>query len=545
MRRSIFAAAPGRFTIALCSRRVVELSADPLESATDVSCIAFSRGSPAPRVESRCQVEYIFVMDRAARISSIFTLSITLASGVSAVAPGYRPPTIETAARATVAVTAVPNAEVGPSTAPIWSGFFVNPDGVILTDATSITPCRDTGGGPQLSVILGDEPGEREIRPASVIVCNRKRSLALLRTDHQSTAWLAVGRPHDVRPNDMVWLVGARPAADLVDGQVDSAIQSGAITELSSDEQRKVISFVTDIAPLAGLVGGPVIDLNGDVVGVVTRSESGGDRWATAVSPDLLSEFVRAMAVRIRFEPAPFVSASRPTEITAEPVIARLGNVTGRVAISGSDIDDLEIGLAPASGGWRGTIPPLTKVPGRPMAEEYVVAVSFVDAAGTTVYGRRLRLESDVKPPPVDPVRERALRGEMTLSDLARIRSVAVQQKYVIDNDALSWYSSDLVRIFPPQRYDGLTTFEDEELATLYDLSRYAVDLARRNLPRLQSFLDQNLRDLEIYTEQLRERDIVFCEDDEKWTYRKEAKCTEIVVPWEDDAAPTHESRSY
>ena len=173
---------------------------------------------------------------------------------------------------------------------------------------------------------------------ADVTARDDVRDLALLTTQPHGLAPVAV-REQPVRVGEQVYAAGA-PLGDYV--QLTSGIVSAVI------EQGGVAEVQTDAAVNPGNSGGPLLDADGRLVGiVVTKSEDReGIGWATA-APEV-AEFVasgrgrqpaRSPRTRRTGSPAPHRAGRRP---------AGLGRVGPAGRPSCRPITGLAAGAAPA-----------------------------------------------------------------------------------------------------------------------------------------------------------------------------------------------------
>jgi serine protease Do len=144
------------------------------------------------------------------------------------------------------------------------SGFFVSPDGYIVTNHHVVKDAN------QITVVLNDG---REF-PATVSGTDPRTDLAVLKIDEKNLPYLTFGDSDAVRVGEWVVAIGTPFALEssLTVGVVSAkGRQDLGITPLEDFIQ-------TDAAINPGNSGGPLLNLDGDVIGVNTAimSRSGG-----------------------------------------------------------------------------------------------------------------------------------------------------------------------------------------------------------------------------------------------------------------------------
>jgi S1-C subfamily serine protease len=138
------------------------------------------------------------------------------------------------------------------SQASSGTGFFVTPDGKMLTNAHVVHGCKD------ISIVT-----DGQSRPARVLARDEKNDLALLSTDLQPAR--AADWRLRVRQGEDVVVYGFPLTGALASG---GNVTTGIVTALAgfADDSR----YLQVSAPVQpGNSGGPVLDRNGTVVGVI------------------------------------------------------------------------------------------------------------------------------------------------------------------------------------------------------------------------------------------------------------------------------------
>ena len=153
-----------------------------------------------------------------------------------------------------------------PSPGPqrgLGSGFIVNPDGLVLTNAHVVADADE------VTVKLVDQ---REFR-AKVLGSDPTTDVAVLRIDAKSLPTVRLGDPTKTRVGDWVVAIGTPYG---LDNTVTAGIVSAKSRALPGDS---VVPFIqTDAAVNPGNSGGPLFNMDGEVIGINSQifSRSGG-----------------------------------------------------------------------------------------------------------------------------------------------------------------------------------------------------------------------------------------------------------------------------
>jgi serine protease Do len=143
------------------------------------------------------------------------------------------------------------------------SGFIVSPDGYILTNAHVVA---DTS---EVTVRLTDR---REFT-AKVVGVDTRSDIAVLKIDAKNLPTVKIGDPNKLKPGQWVLAIGS-PFG--LENSATAGIVSATARALPSDNYVPFIQ--TDVAVNPGNSGGPLLNLNGEVVGINSQiySRSGG-----------------------------------------------------------------------------------------------------------------------------------------------------------------------------------------------------------------------------------------------------------------------------
>lgn len=143
--------------------------------------------------------------------------------------------------------------QISPPLGALGSGFIISPDGYILTDAQVVS------GVTQIQVKTADR---REFK-ASIVGVDAASDIALLKINAHDLPTVKIGSPSDVKVGQWVVSIGAPYG-------FENTVTAGIISNkgrLIPDESY-IPLIQTDLTLNGGDSGGPLLDLNGDVVGI-------------------------------------------------------------------------------------------------------------------------------------------------------------------------------------------------------------------------------------------------------------------------------------
>lgn len=198
----------------------------------------------------------------------------------------------EAAARAVPSVVIVVNEIAPKGNEPgglgAGAGFIADERGFIVTNEHIV---HDPG---KLTVVLAN--GER--RPATIVSTDLPfTDLAVLRITPGGLKALPIGRSEDLRQGETVLAIGSP------DFDYDNTVTAGVVSGL---ERRKFLQSIflddliqTDAAINLGNSGGPLINLRGEAVGVVTFRDVGGDDDLIGISFAISSRTFRPIVQSI------------------------------------------------------------------------------------------------------------------------------------------------------------------------------------------------------------------------------------------------------
>ncbi|MCD8504310.1 MAG: Do family serine endopeptidase [Burkholderiaceae bacterium] len=143
----------------------------------------------------------------------------------------------------------------------VGSGFFISADGYILTNHHVIDEASE------IFVTLTDGTEYK----AKVIGSDERTDVALLKIDAENMATLPIGTAVDLKKGQWVLAIGS-PFG------LESTVTSGIVSAIGRETGDYLPFIQTDVAVNPGNSGGPLLDLNGEVVGINAQivSRSGG-----------------------------------------------------------------------------------------------------------------------------------------------------------------------------------------------------------------------------------------------------------------------------
>jgi serine protease Do len=164
------------------------------------------------------------------------------------------------------------------------SGFIVSADGYILTNAHVVADADD------VTVRTTD----RREYPAKVVGLDRRTDVAVLKIEGKDLPVVKLGDPSKLRPGEWVLAIGS---PFTFENSVTAGIVSATGRAMPGED---LVPFIqTDVAVNPGNSGGPLFNLNGEVVGINSQiySRSGGYMGLSFAIPIDVANNVRQQLV--------------------------------------------------------------------------------------------------------------------------------------------------------------------------------------------------------------------------------------------------------
>jgi 2-alkenal reductase len=184
----------------------------------------------------------------------------------------------------------------------LGSGIVVDQRGYIVTNYHVVEPINPTGSeAGELTVILTTG----EALPAHLVASNQQQDLALLHVENGDMLAVNWGDSEQVRPGE--WVVAVGSALGDFPNSVTVGVVSGVNRALELDDNMVIEGLIqTDAAINKGNSGGPLVNLDGEVIGINTFIIREGRRSGVAegigfaipstLARDLTEEWIAADA---------------------------------------------------------------------------------------------------------------------------------------------------------------------------------------------------------------------------------------------------------
>jgi regulator of sirC expression with transglutaminase-like and TPR domain/S1-C subfamily serine protease len=152
----------------------------------------------------------------------------------------------------------------------LGAGFVISADGLIATNAHVI------GEGRAISVRMADE---RRFEATEVFAWDRHLDLAVIRIDAKNLKMLPLADSEQVTEGEPVVALG-NPHG------LRHSVVSGVVSGLREFDEQRMLQLAIPVEP--GNSGGPVLNRQGSVIGVVTRKSAVSDNLGFAVESNTL-----------------------------------------------------------------------------------------------------------------------------------------------------------------------------------------------------------------------------------------------------------------
>jgi len=172
----------------------------------------------------------------------------------------------------------------------VGSGVVVDPSGYIMTNAHVVAGAQRIQVALPLSDDRGQVPiGKRRILEARLIGQHKESDLALLKIDGNDLPTLQLGAHHRPQVGQLVFAIGSPEG-------LQNSVTMGVLSALARQpDPSTLMTYLQTDAPInPGNSGGPLVDMNGDVLGINTfiLSEGGGSEGLGFAIPARVVDFV-------------------------------------------------------------------------------------------------------------------------------------------------------------------------------------------------------------------------------------------------------------
>jgi serine protease Do len=167
------------------------------------------------------------------------------------------------------------------------SGFIVTADGYILTNAHVVADAD------RVTVRLKDR---REFQ-AKVVGADQRTDVAVIKIDAKDLPYVRVGDPSKLKPGEWVLAIGSPFGFD---NSATAGIVSATARSLPQEQSNYVPFIQTDVAVNPGNSGGPLFNMQGEVVGINSQifSRTGGYMGLSFAIPIDVAMDVREQLVK-------------------------------------------------------------------------------------------------------------------------------------------------------------------------------------------------------------------------------------------------------
>ncbi|MBS0387192.1 MAG: DegQ family serine endoprotease [Proteobacteria bacterium] len=210
----------------------------------------------------------------------------------------------------------------------VGSGFIVSPDGYILTNTHVVDNAT------RVTVRLTDR---REFQ-AKVIGSDDKSDVALLKIEAKNLPTVRIGDPSKLRPGEWVIAIGS---PFNFQNSVTAGIVSALGRPVPGSSGYNYVNFIqTDVAVNPGNSGGPLFNMNGEVVGINSQIYSNTGSYAGlsfAIPIDIANN------VRLQLAATGHVTRGR-IGVAIQPVTAALAESFGLDRPRGAAVSSVDAG---------------------------------------------------------------------------------------------------------------------------------------------------------------------------------------------------------
>ena len=214
----------------------------------------------------------------------------------------------------------------------VGSGFIINPDGYILTNAHVVADASE------VKVKLTDK---REFK-AKVIGVDRRTDVALIKIDGSRLPTVKIGDSSQAKVGEWVAAIGSPFGFE---NSVTAGIISAKARALPDDSY--VPFLQTDVAINPGNSGGPLFNMNGEVIGINSQiySRTGGYMGVSFAIPI-------EVAMKVKDDLQKFGKVSRGRlGVVVQPVNADLASSFGLKGPQGALVNSVEPNSPAAAAG--------------------------------------------------------------------------------------------------------------------------------------------------------------------------------------------------
>ncbi len=226
------------------------------------------------------------------------------------------------------------------------TGFFISSNGHLATSYHVVEPMISIYnlGFPapvsEIKAVRYSGTPNHEIMDAKLLFADKENDLAILSTDAKNTKFLEFGSTDDLIETTPVWIFGFPfgETFSVLQRGPEITVSRGTISAMRHDDRGTLESIQIDAGVNPGNSGGPVVDNNGNVLGIMKQIIQ-DTRMSFAVPITLLEE----MTKNVSFEK----SSSRKTRLTV------LSSNGGQLFLNGDSVGGLPVQNVELTPGWK------------------------------------------------------------------------------------------------------------------------------------------------------------------------------------------------
>jgi serine protease Do len=175
----------------------------------------------------------------------------------------------------------------------VGSGVILDPNGYIVTNAHVVEGAQRIRVALPMPMEASQSPfapaGRRSILDAKLVGIHKESDLALLKIDETNLPTLALGTGRFAHEGQLVFAIGSPEG-------LQNSVTMGVVSAVArqADPAKPMVYIQTDAPINPGNSGGPLVDMEGEVVGINTfiLSESGGSEGLGFAIPARVVRFV-------------------------------------------------------------------------------------------------------------------------------------------------------------------------------------------------------------------------------------------------------------
>jgi len=154
------------------------------------------------------------------------------------------------------------------------AGFFITRDGSLVTSSALLA------GASKVQVILSGA-GPFEATSKDFLIRDQSTNLTLLSVGADNVPYLKLANPADLDRDSEIMIAG-------VSGDSSVYLTDGRIKAIRLVEGMRYRTFLSDPPIASGAGGGPILNMKGEVVGVVCERSQGGQRYLFGIESGAL-----------------------------------------------------------------------------------------------------------------------------------------------------------------------------------------------------------------------------------------------------------------